>query len=119
MRLDYLQKILAHVKNGLTCPRCQAVFGAAELKIVSIKAQALDVCIDCPHCDTTARVSAQVTTGAAKRRTRTKTKPTAPRAVDAAVSAQAHITPEGLENLRREITHLSASDIEGLEAEKS
>jgi len=108
MRLDYLQKILGHVRSGLTCPCCQEVFGNSDVKIVSINERTIDIAINCPHCQTNARVSAQVTT-------QKSVVPVMPqKEVAPEISTQAHITPEALEGLRDQITHLSSSDIEHL-----
>jgi len=107
MKLDYLQKILGHVKSGLTCPRCQKPFGSAEVKIVSIREKDLDVAVDCPHCHTAARISAQITA-----------QPNSLKHANADLKAQLStttpLTAENLEVLKREITHLSSSDIAGL-----
>ena len=107
MQLDYLQKILGHVKKGLTCPRCQVVFGSAEINILAIRDRNIDLSIKCPHCETEARISAQVTTHKAKiTRPESITKET--------ISTTTHVTPENVEDLRRTISGLSASDIDGL-----
>lgn len=114
MKIDYLQKILGHIKKSLTCPRCQTVFGSSEIQVLAIRDRKVDLGIKCPHCQTDARVSAEVTTQKtiaplpAKRKTTERS----------TISTQTHMSPENLEGLRRSISHLSASDIEGLSPSK-
>lgn len=114
MKIDYLQKILGHIKKSLTCPRCQTVFGSSEVQVLAIRDRRIDLGIKCPHCNTDARVSAEVTTQKSIVR-----KPTAPPSVERTkVSTQTQVSPESLEGLRRSISRLSASDIEGLNPSK-
>ena len=85
--------------------------GNSDLKIVAIKERTIDIGINCPHCLTEARVSAQIATNK-------KVVPVIPVTEMAPeISTQAHITPEALEGLRDQITHLSSSDIEHLGTE--
>lgn len=114
MRLDYLQRILGHVKKGLTCPRCQKEFGGAEIKVLSIKDKQLDLSVHCPHCDTDANISAAVTT----QKKRLVRGPAKIHESESTVTTKAHITPENIEHLKRGISQLSAGDIEQINAEK-
>lgn len=114
MRLDYLQRILGHVKKGLTCPRCQKEFGGAEIKVLSIREAQLDLSVHCPHCGTNANISAAVTT----QKKRLVRGPAKTSAADSQVTTKAHITPESVEQLKRGISRLSAGDIEEISTEK-
>lgn len=96
MRIDYLQKILGHVRKGLTCPRCQEVFGVAQVKVLAIRERHLDLSVNCPHCATEARIAAEVTTKKQQ------------------IATKAHVTPESVAGLKQSISGLSAQDIEHL-----
>jgi len=111
MQLDYLQKILGHIRKGLTCPRCQQAFGSPEIKILAIRDKNIDLAVACPHCGTDARISAEVTTQKKLARRRQGAKA-------AKISTKAHVSAENVDELRQSISQLSASDIEHLSTEK-
>ncbi len=115
MRIDYLQKILAHVRKGLTCPRCQEAFGSPEVNVLAIGKQKIELAVNCPHCGTAARISAEVATKKVVGRKRSRKEKSE---TEHQVSAHAHITPENIADLRRSISQLSSSDIEDLNTGK-